>query len=44
MENNKEYHMSSDEFRHWGYQTIDWIANYLETVEQLPVLQHIRSL
>ncbi|MCC5653070.1 aspartate aminotransferase family protein [Nostoc sp. XA013] len=41
MENNKEYHMSSDEFRHWGYQTIDWIANYLETVEQLPVLSQL---
>ncbi len=38
MENNKQYHMSSDEFRHWGYKTIDWIANYLETVEELPVL------
>ncbi|WP_292791282.1 pyridoxal-dependent decarboxylase [Nostoc sp. NMS7] len=41
MENNQEYHMSSDEFRHWGYKTIDWIANYLETVEQLPVLSPV---
>lgn len=41
MENNPEYHMSSDEFRHWGYKTIDWIANYLETVEQLPVLSQV---
>ncbi|MEH2446513.1 MAG: pyridoxal-dependent decarboxylase [Nostoc sp.] len=41
MENNQEYHMSSDEFRHWGYKTIDWIANYLETVEQLPVLSQV---
>ncbi|MEH2405490.1 pyridoxal-dependent decarboxylase [Nostoc sp.] len=41
MENNQEYHMSSDEFRHWGYQTIDWIANYLKTVEQLPVLSQV---
>ncbi|WP_341531771.1 pyridoxal-dependent decarboxylase (plasmid) [Nostoc sp. UHCC 0302] len=41
MENNQQYHMSKDEFRHWGYQTIDWIANYLETVEQLPVLSQV---
>ncbi|WP_138506843.1 pyridoxal-dependent decarboxylase [Nostoc sp. PA-18-2419] len=41
MENNQEYHMSSDEFRYWGYKTIDWIANYLETVEQLPVLSQV---
>jgi aromatic-L-amino-acid/L-tryptophan decarboxylase len=41
MENHQEYHMSSDEFRHWGYKTIDWIANYLETVDKLPVLSQV---
>lgn len=41
MQKNQGYHMSSDEFRHWGYKTIDWISNYLETVEQLPVLSQI---
>ena len=36
------YHMSPEEFRHWGYQTIDWIANYMETVEDLPVLSQVK--
>jgi aromatic-L-amino-acid/L-tryptophan decarboxylase len=31
-------HMSSDEFRRHGHALIDWIANYLDTVEQHPVL------
>ena len=30
--------MTPDEFRRHGYATIDWIADYLETVEQRPVL------
>ncbi len=29
--------MSPEEFRRWGHATIDWIAHYLETVEQHPV-------
>ncbi|BAY93258.1 MULTISPECIES: pyridoxal-dependent decarboxylase [unclassified Tolypothrix] len=41
MENHQEYHMSSDEFRYWGYKTIDWIANYLETVDKLSVLSQV---
>ena len=30
-------HLSPDEFRQRGYQIVDWIAQYLETVETLPV-------
>jgi aromatic-L-amino-acid/L-tryptophan decarboxylase len=41
MENHQEYHMSADEFRYWGYKTIDWIANYLETVDKLSVLSQV---
>lgn len=41
MEKNPDYHMSSKEFRHWGYKTIDWIADYLEKIEQLPVLSQV---
>jgi aromatic-L-amino-acid/L-tryptophan decarboxylase len=41
MEKNRDYHMSAEEFRHWGYKTIDWIADYLEKVEQLPVLSQV---
>jgi aromatic-L-amino-acid decarboxylase len=29
--------MTPDEFRHWGRKAVDWIADYLERVEHLPV-------
>lgn len=32
------YHMPLDEFRRHGHALVDWIADYLETVEQRPVL------
>ncbi len=32
------YHMTPDEFRRWGHETIEWIASYFERVEELPVL------
>ena len=32
------HHMTPEEFRHHGRQVIDWIADYMETVEQHPVL------
>jgi aromatic-L-amino-acid/L-tryptophan decarboxylase len=32
------YHMTPDEFRRWGRATVEWIASYLERVEELPVL------
>lgn len=30
-------HLTPDEFRRRGYQIVDWIADYLETVEKYPV-------
>ncbi|NET04200.1 MAG: aminotransferase class V-fold PLP-dependent enzyme [Symploca sp. SIO2B6] len=42
MTQPKHYHMSPEEFRHWGYKTIDWIADYLENVENLPVLSQVK--
>lgn len=42
MEEARDYHMSSKEFRDWGYKTIDWIAEYLEKVEQFPVLSQVK--
>ncbi|MBT4504569.1 MAG: aspartate aminotransferase family protein, partial [Gemmatimonadetes bacterium] len=30
--------MTPDEFRHWGRAVVDWIADYQERVESLPVL------
>ena len=34
-------HLSSDEFREHGHALIDWIADYWERVEELPVVSHI---
>ncbi len=33
--------MPADEFRKYGYEIVDWIANYFETIEDLPVLSQI---
>ena len=34
--------MTPDEFRHHGREVIDWIADYMEQVEQLPVLSQVK--
>ena len=34
--------MTPDEFRRWGREVIDWIAGYLERVEEYPVLAQVR--
>ena len=31
------FHMSSDDFRKYGYEVIDWVADYLDSVEDRPV-------
>jgi aromatic-L-amino-acid/L-tryptophan decarboxylase len=33
--------MSAEEFRRHGYRLVDWIADYFERVEQLPVLARV---
>jgi aromatic-L-amino-acid decarboxylase len=33
--------MSADEFRRFGHELIDWIGNYFERIEDLPVLSQI---
>jgi len=35
------YHMTPDEFRRWGREAVDWIARYMERVEELPVLSQV---
>jgi aromatic-L-amino-acid decarboxylase len=42
MEEQKSYHMTSDEFRRWGHAVVDWVARYQERVESLPVLSRAR--
>ena len=38
MDNFKSYHMTPEEFRRYGRQVVDWIADYYENVESMPVL------
>jgi aromatic-L-amino-acid/L-tryptophan decarboxylase len=33
--------MSKEEFRRFGHELVDWVAEYLENVEELPVLAQI---
>ena len=42
MNRNKSMHMSSTEFRKYGYEVIDWIADYYENVEQYPVKSNVK--
>ena len=34
-------HMTPDEFREYGHQVIDWIADYQERIESFPVLSQV---
>ncbi len=36
------YHLETDEFRRLGHQLIDWIADYQQKVESLPVLSQVK--
>src|ERR1700736_3891044 len=37
-EEGKTYHMTPDEFRRWGAEAVEWVARYMEKVEEFPVL------
>ena len=41
MSKDVSYHMTGDEFRRHGYALVDWIADYVERVEALPVLSRV---
>src|SRR6516225_4752333 len=36
------FHMASDEFRRWGHEVVDWLAEYQKRVASLPVLSQVR--
>ena len=38
MSDSKSFHMTPAEFRRHGHEVIDWIADYYENIETLPVL------
>ena len=35
------YHMSPDEFRRHGHEVVEWVAGYLETVAERPVISTV---
>jgi aromatic-L-amino-acid decarboxylase len=42
MSDPTPYHMAPDEFRRWGKALVDWIADYQQRVETLPVRSPVR--
>jgi len=42
MGEQKSLHMTPDEFRRYGRAVVDWIADYYERVESLPVLSRAK--
>lgn len=42
MSEEKNYHMSPEEFRRHGYAMVDWIADYYQRIESLPVLSQVK--
>ena len=36
------YHMTPDEFRRYGREVVDWIADYYERIESYPVLSQVQ--
>ena len=41
MPQDKSFHMTPDDFRRYGRAVVDWIADYYEQVESLPVLSQV---
>jgi len=35
------YHMSPEEFRRYGHDIVEWVANYMETVSERPVVSTV---
>jgi aromatic-L-amino-acid decarboxylase len=42
MEQDDSYHMTPDEFRQYGREVVDWIADYYQNIEQFPVLSQVQ--
>ena len=42
MESRENYHMSPDEFRRRGREIVDWVADYMEKVGELPVQSRVQ--
>ncbi len=49
MPEEKSFHMTPEEFRRYGREVVDWIADYYQRLETLPVMSqvqpgHVRTL
>ena len=42
MHDVDSYHMTPEEFRQHGRAVVDWIADYMQRVEELPVLSQVK--
>lgn len=42
MSEEESFHMTTEEFRRYGYAMVDWIAEYYENVEEYPVLSQVK--
>ncbi len=42
MPNEESFHMTAEQFRHYGREVVDWIADYYERIETLPVLSPVK--
>ena len=42
MSDNKNFHMTPDDFRKYGRAVVDWIADYYERIESFPVLSQVK--
>lgn len=42
MSEEKSFHMTPEEFRHYGRAVVDWIADYYQRIESFPVLSQVR--
>jgi len=42
MPEEKSYHMTPDEFRRRGREVVDWIADYMERLEDFPVQSQVK--
>ena len=42
MLDEKSFHMTPDEFRHYGHAVVDWIADYQSRIESFPVLSQVK--
>ena len=42
MHNEKNFHITPDEFRRHGHAVVDWIADYYSRIESFPVLSQVK--